>query len=166
MKMPIKIGIGYDSHRFESGRPLILGGIIIPHLAGLAGHSDADVLIHAIADSLLGAAGLGDIGQHFPDSDEKYKNMSSAKILAEVFKMVIKKGYFIGNIDSTIIAEEPKMAPHIPKMKSKIAKILLVDEDSISVKASSNERMGFIGRGEGIAVMATALIFEDNGTSI
>lgn len=166
MECPYKIGIGYDSHRFVAGRPLVLGGIIIPHTAGLEGHSDADVLIHAIADALLGAAGLGDIGGHFPDSDQKYKDIVSTKILAEVFKMIIREGYLIGNIDAIIIAEQPKMAPHIPKMKDKLSKILLISPDLISVKATTNERMGFIGREEGIAVIANALIYKDNGTNL
>lgn len=166
MKNTFKIGVGYDSHRFIENRPLIVGGIIIPHTAGLEGHSDADVLLHAIADALLGATGLGDIGKHFPDTNEKYRGVASTKILAEVFKMVVREGFLVGNIDSVIIAEQPKMSPHIPKMISKIAKILLIDEKNISVKATSNERMGFIGRGEGIAVLANTLIYRDDGTNI
>ncbi|UCD16233.1 MAG: 2-C-methyl-D-erythritol 2,4-cyclodiphosphate synthase [Candidatus Zixiibacteriota bacterium] len=159
-----KIGFGYDSHRFVAGRPLIVGGVIIPFNYGLEGHSDADVLLHAIADSLLGAAGLGDIGQHFPDTDPAYKDVKSTYLLAEVFKMIVTRGYRVGNIDAVVIAEKPKMAPHAPIMKKKIAKILLVSEHDISIKASTNEGMGFIGRGEGIAVVATALIYKDDGT--
>jgi 2-C-methyl-D-erythritol 2,4-cyclodiphosphate synthase len=166
MKTPFRVGIGYDSHRFIENRPLVIGGIIIPHTAGLEGHSDADVLLHAIADALLGAAGLDDIGKHFPDTDKKYKDVASTKILAEVFEMVVKEGFLVGNVDSVIIAEQPKMAPHIPKMVSKIAKILLIDEKNISVKATSNEGMGFIGMSEGIAVIANTLIYKDDGTNI
>jgi len=164
MKPNIKVGIGYDSHRFESGRPLILGGVIIPYHRGLAGHSDADVLLHAIADALLGAAGLGDIGTHFPDTDDKYKNANSVMLLAAVFEKVIKVGYLVGNVDAVIIAEAPKINPHIPVMRKKIAKVLLTDEDNISLKATTNEGMGFVGREEGIAVLATALIYKDDGT--
>ncbi len=166
MKPNFRIGLGYDSHRFAEGRPLVIGGLIIPHTMGLAGHSDADVLLHAVADSLLGAAGLGDIGTHFPDTDEEYKDIKSTKILYDVVKMVIKKGFMISNVDAIIIAEIPKMAPHIPKMKSKLAGILLIDEDNISIKATTNERMGFVGREEGIAVMATSLIYIDDGTLV
>ncbi len=164
MNPKIKVGIGYDSHRFVTGRPLILGGVIIPHKSGLDGHSDADVLLHAIADALLGAAGLGDIGTHFPDTDDKYKDAKSTMLLASVFEKVIKQGYIIGNVDSVIIAEAPKINPHIPVMRKKISKILLTDEQNISIKATSNEQMGFIGREEGIAVMATALLYKDDGT--
>ncbi len=167
MELPkIRIGVGYDSHRFDANRPLTIGGIIIPHTSGLSGHSDADVLLHAIADAILGAASMGDIGMHFPDTDEKYKNIASTKLLTEVFEKIVKKGYLIGNIDTVIIAEYPKMAPHIPKMISKIARVLMVDESRISVKATTNEMMGAIGRGEGIAVIANVLLYEDNGTDL
>jgi 2-C-methyl-D-erythritol 2,4-cyclodiphosphate synthase len=164
MEPDFKTGIGYDSHRLVAGRPLILGGVIIPHEYGLDGHSDADVLLHAIADSLLGAAGLGDIGQHFPDTDPKYKDAKSTTLLADVFRMIVSEGYRVGNVDAVIIAEAPKMSPHIKSMRQKISRILLIDIKSISVKASSNERMGFVGRGEGIAVMASSLIYKDDGT--
>lgn len=164
MKPQIKVGIGYDSHRFVSDRPLVLGGVIIPHQYGLAGHSDADVLLHAIADALLGAAGLGDIGRHFPDTDDKYKDAKSTKLLALVFEKVIKEGFVIGNVDSVVIAEAPKINPHIPVMRKKISKILMTPEENISIKATSNEQMGFVGREEGIAVMATVLIYKDDGT--
>nr|MBN2276223.1 2-C-methyl-D-erythritol 2,4-cyclodiphosphate synthase [candidate division Zixibacteria bacterium] len=164
MKPDIKIGIGYDSHRFVEGRPLIMGGVIIAHDKGLQGHSDADVLLHSIADALLGAIGLGDIGQHFPDTDAAIKDIQSTKILAEVFKMVVMEGYQVGNVDAVIIAETPKMSPHIPAMKSRIARILVISENDISIKATTNERMGFVGREEGIAVVASCLIYKDNGT--
>lgn len=164
MKPRFRVGVGYDSHRFVSDRPLVLGGVIIPHELGLAGHSDADVLLHSVADSLLGAAGLGDIGIHFPDDDKRYKDFQSSRILAEVFEMVVKEGFQVGNVDAVIIAERPKLAPHIPAMKSKIAKILLIPEDTVSIKATTNEKMGFVGREEGIAVIATSLIYRDDGT--
>lgn len=163
MKPGIRIGIGYDVHELIVGRPLVLGGVIIPHERGLLGHSDADVLLHAIADSLLGAAGLGDIGMHFPNSDPKFKDMASTKILAEVFRMIVKKGYQVGNVDVVVIAEKPRLAPHIPIMRGKIARILVTLEEEISIKATSNEKMGFVGRGEGIAAIATALLYKDNG---
>ena len=164
MKPDIRIGVGYDSHRFIAGRPLVLGGIIIAHEMGLDGHSDADVLLHAIADSILGAAGLGDIGRHFPDTDDQYKDMQSTKLLAEVFKKIVVAGYQVGNIDSVIIAEKPKLAPHLEAMSSKISRILVVPAGSVSIKATSNERMGFVGREEGIAAIATALLYKDDGT--
>ncbi|MEP0828221.1 MAG: 2-C-methyl-D-erythritol 2,4-cyclodiphosphate synthase [bacterium] len=164
MKPDFKIGIGYDVHQLMVGRPLVLGGIIIPHHRGLLGHSDADVLLHAIADSLLGAAGLGDIGAHFPNTDPQYKDVASTRILAEVFKLIVKEGYQVGNVDAVIIAEQPKISPHIPAMKGKIARILLIDEESVSIKATTNERLGFVGREEGIAAIATSLIYIDHGT--
>jgi 2-C-methyl-D-erythritol 2,4-cyclodiphosphate synthase len=164
MNPGVKIGIGYDVHQLMIDRPLVLGGVIIPHQRGLLGHSDADVLLHAIADALLGAAGLGDIGTHFPDDDKRYKDISSSKILAEVFKMVVQKGYQVANIDATIIAEKPKLSPHIPAMRGKIARILVISEENVSIKATTNERIGFIGREEGIAAIAAALIYIDHGT--
>ena len=164
MKPDIRIGTGYDSHRFVRGRPLVLGGIIIAYEYGLEGHSDADVLLHAIADSILGAAGLSDIGVYFPDTDDKFKDMQSTKLLAEVFTMIVNKGFQVGNVDAVIIAEKPKLAPHIEAMKSKISRILLVSADDIGVKATTNEKMGFVGREEGIAVIATSLLYKDHGT--
>jgi 2-C-methyl-D-erythritol 2,4-cyclodiphosphate synthase len=166
MKPEIRVGVGYDSHQLMIDRPLVLGGVIIPHPRGLMGHSDADVVLHAIADSLLGAAGLGDIGMHFPDSDKKYKDIKSTKILAEVFRMIVKEGFQVGNIDVVIIAEAPKLSSHFPVMKSKISGILLVTKDAISIKAKTNEKMGFIGREEGIAATAVSLIYKDNGTIV
>jgi len=166
MKPDFKVGIGYDSHRFISGRPLVLGGIIIAYHMGLAGHSDADVVLHAVADSLLGAAGLGDLGVHFPDTDDKYKDTKSTKILAEVFEMIVKEGYQVGNVDAVIIAEQPKLMPHIPAMRAKIGRILVVAEKDISIKAKTNEKMGFLGREEGIAVIATSIIYRDHGSDL
>lgn len=166
MPPKFRTGLGYDSHRFVTGRPLVLGGVIIPFELGLEGHSDADALLHALADALLGAAGLRDIGHYFPDSDDKYKDIASTKILAEVFKKVVKEGYRIGNVDAVIIAERPKMEPHIPAMKAKIARILLLSEKSVSIKATSNEKMGFVGREEGLAALTTVLIYEDDGTDL
>ncbi len=166
MKPGIRVGIGYDVHQLMIDRPLVLGGVIIPHRRGLMGHSDADVLLHAIADSLLGAAGLGDIGIHFPNTDKKYKDIKSTRILAEVFKLIVAKGFQVGNLDATIIAEQPKLSPHIPAMKGKIARILVMPEDNISIKATTNERIGFVGREEGIAAIATSLIYIDDGTII
>lgn len=166
MKPGIRVGIGYDVHQLLIDRPLVLGGVIIPHYRGLMGHSDADVLLHAIADSLLGAAGLGDIGIHFPNTDKRYKDIKSTKILAEVFKMIVAKGFQVGNLDVTIIAEQPKLSPHIPAMKGKIARILVMPQDNISIKATTNERIGFVGREEGIAAIAISLIYIDDGTII
>ncbi|SYZ73569.1 2C-methyl-D-erythritol 2,4-cyclodiphosphate synthase [Candidatus Zixiibacteriota bacterium] len=160
----IKIGIGYDVHQFMVERPLVLGGVIIPYHRGLLGHSDADVLLHAIADSLLGAAGMGDIGIHFPNTSPKWKDVASTKILAEVFVMLTKEGYRVGNVDAVIIAEQPKISPHIPIMKAKIGRILMASEENISIKATTNERMGFVGREEGIAALATSLIYKDDGS--
>jgi len=164
MKPDFRVGIGYDSHRFTTGRPLVLGGIIIAHEQGLEGHSDADVLLHALSDALLGAAGLGDIGRHFPDTDMQFKDIQSTKILAEVFKMIVKKGFRVANVDNVVIAEIPKLAPHIDAMRAKIGRILVIPEEQVSIKATTNEKMGFVGREEGIAVIATALLYKDNGT--
>jgi 2-C-methyl-D-erythritol 2,4-cyclodiphosphate synthase len=163
MKPDFRTGLGYDVHRFARNRTLVLGGVIIPFEMGLEGHSDADVLLHALADALLGAAALGDIGQHFPNSDESLKGAKSTLILAAVFEMVVKKGYLVGNVDAVIIAEEPKMSPHIPVMKEKISRILLIPEEAISIKATTNETMGFVGRKEGIAALANVLIYRDHG---
>jgi len=150
-----KVGIGYDSHKLVAGRKLILGGVEIPYEKGLFGHSDADVLIHAIIDSLLGAVGIGDIGIYFPDTDPKYKNISSLKMLKCVLNMLNSKGYKILNIDSTVIIEKPKLKPHIPKMIEKLKDIGL---DKINIKAKTNEGMGFIGRNEGIAAIVVSII--------
>ena len=149
-----RFGIGYDVHKLVEDRKLILGGIEIPHTLGLLGHSDADVLIHAIIDAILGAAALGDIGQHFPDTDEKYKNADSGKLLAEVCKLIKEKNYSIVNVDSIIVAQKPKISPHILKIRTRLAEILNLDLDCVSVKAKTEEGLGFTGREEGIAAHA------------
>lgn len=156
----MRIGHGYDVHRLEIGRKLILGGVEIPYDMGLLGHSDADVLLHAISDALLGAAALGDIGKHFPPSDAKYKNIDSRILLREVAKLLREKGFGILNIDSTILAEKPKMAPHILTMRENIAADLGIPLNAVSVKATTEERLGFTGKGEGIAAHAVCLIEE------
>ena len=154
----MRIGHGYDVHRFAENRKLILGGVEISHDKGLLGHSDADVLLHAIADSLLGAAALGDIGKHFPDSDEKYKGADSLVLLAEVARILRENGYFTVNVDATVLAQAPKLAPHIPQMRKNIALALGVDVNDVSVKATTEERLGFTGNKEGIAAHAVCLI--------
>ena len=153
-----RIGLGFDAHRFAPERKLILGGVDIPHPLGLSGHSDADVLTHAVIDALLGAIGLGDIGQHFPDTDPIYKGISSLVLLARTGKMLAHKGYHIVNIDSTLIMESPKMSPHMTQCRRNMASALEIDIEQISVKATTTEGMGFTGRKEGIAAMAVALI--------
>ncbi|MFH1486838.1 MAG: 2-C-methyl-D-erythritol 2,4-cyclodiphosphate synthase [Chloroflexota bacterium] len=156
----LRIGIGYDVHPLVAGRRLILGGVEIPFERGLAGHSDADVLLHAIMDALLGAAALGDIGQHFPPSDEGYRDISSLSLLQRVKGLLDSAGWRIGNIDATIVAERPKLAPFIESMRGNIAKALGIDVTKVSVKATTTEGLGFAGRGEGIAAQAAALIDE------
>jgi 2-C-methyl-D-erythritol 2,4-cyclodiphosphate synthase len=152
------IGFGYDVHRFKKGRKLLLGGVEIQSSKGLDGHSDADVLLHALMDSLLGAAGLNDIGHFFPNTDSKYKNISSILLLECVYKELKKKKYKINNVDVTIVAETPKIYPFIDKMKINISKTLKIPEQRVGIKATTNEKMGFIGRGEGIAAMSVASI--------
>ncbi len=159
----VRVGSGYDSHRFAKGRKLILGGLEIPAAEGLLGHSDADVLVHAICDALLGAIGEGDLGHHFPDTDQLYKDISSLKILEAVRGMLKAKGFQIENVDSTIIAERPRLALHIPAMSKNIARTLDIPAGCVNVKATTNEGMGFIGRGEGIAALATVLLMENEG---
>lgn len=156
--MDWRIGHGFDVHAFAQGRKLILGGVEIPHDKGLAGHSDADVLLHAICDALLGAAGLGDIGRHFPDSDPQYKGIDSRKLLRHVVGLLRERGWWVGNVDATIIAQAPKMAPHIPAMQAHIADDLGVAVEAVNVKATTTEKLGFTGRGEGIAVEAVCLL--------
>jgi 2-C-methyl-D-erythritol 2,4-cyclodiphosphate synthase len=157
-KLPFRIGQGYDCHALVEGRKLIIGGVDIPHHVGLLGHSDADVLLHAITDSILGAAALGDIGKHFPDTDPEFKGADSRKLLKEAAKRVVATGYSIGNIDCTIIAQRPKMAPHIPSMRANIAEDLGVDISQVNVKAKTNEKLGYLGREEGIAAESVALL--------
>jgi len=154
----MRIGTGYDVHRLVEERKLILGGVDIPWEKGLLGHSDADVLLHAVMDALLGAAALGDIGKLFPDNDEAYRGISSMLLLEKVGEVLAKKGYRVGNIDSTIIAQAPKLAPHIPAMRQNIAAALQIDVDAVSVKATTEEKLGFTGKGEGIAAQAVCLI--------
>lgn len=154
----MRIGLGYDVHRLAGGRQLIIGGVDIPYDKGLLGHSDADVLVHAIMDALLGAAALGDIGKHFPDSDERFKDISSLRLLEDVYKLLKDKNCRVVNIDATIIAQRPKMMPHIPAMKANIASVLELDEDRINIKATTTEGLGFTGREEGIAAQAAVLI--------
>lgn len=156
----MRIGMGYDVHRLTEDRDLILGGVKIPWEKGLLGHSDADVLIHAIMDALLGAAALGDIGQHFPDTDPKYKGISSVLLLKHVAALLREHGYAVGNIDATIVAQKPKMAPHIPKMRENIAAALQIPQSSLNIKATTEEGLGFTGSGEGIAAQAIALLTE------
>ncbi|MBS5927398.1 MAG: 2-C-methyl-D-erythritol 2,4-cyclodiphosphate synthase [Clostridium sp.] len=156
----MRIGLGYDVHKLVSDRKLILGGVEIPYEYGLLGHSDADVLLHAIMDSLLGASALGDIGKHFPDTDPKYKGISSIALLKEVGKLLYENGYKISNIDSTIIAQKPKMAPHIPLMRKNIANALNIDIDQINVKATTEEGLGFTGEGLGISSQSICLLYK------
>lgn len=159
--MSFRVGQGYDVHPFEENRKLILGGIEIPSEKGLKGHSDADVLLHAITDALLGAAALGDIGQHFPDNDPAYKDADSAQLLKKSYLLVKKEGYLLVNIDSTVVAEKPKLNPFIPGMRQQISDILECNQQQVSIKATTNEGMGFVGRGEGIAVHAVILLKKD-----
>lgn len=159
--VPFRVGQGYDVHRFEAGRELWLGGVKIEYPLGLKGHSDADVLLHAISDALLGALALRDIGYHFPDNDPKYKGADSKQLLKEVARLVLQKGYKVGNIDATIVAEQPKINPYVPAMQEVIAQLLSVDVDQVSIKATTNEQMGFTGRQEGILALATALVYRD-----
>lgn len=154
----MRIGTGYDVHRLQEGLDLWIGGVKIDHTHGLVGHSDADVLLHAICDSLLGAAALGDIGKHFPDTDPKYKGISSVKLLKHVGQLLKENGYTVGNIDSTIVAQRPKLAPYIPQMRQVIAESLGIGVDQVSVKATTTERLGFEGREEGISSQAVAMI--------
>lgn len=154
----MRVGMGYDVHRLVEGRKLILGGVDIPYEKGLLGHSDADVLIHAIMDALLGAAALGDIGKHFPDTDERYKGISSVKLLEHVGALLEEKNFIIENIDATIIAQRPKMLPHMENMKKNIAGALKLDLDRLNIKATTEEGLGFTGNGEGISAQAICLL--------
>ncbi|CAK6470160.1 2-C-methyl-D-erythritol 2,4-cyclodiphosphate synthase [Peribacillus castrilensis] len=157
-----RIGQGYDVHQLVEGRPLIIGGITIPYEKGLLGHSDADVLLHTVADACLGAIGAGDIGKHFPDTDPEFKDADSAKLLQYIWAIVKKEGYSLGNADCTIIAQSPKMAPYIEEMRGRIAELLDASIDRINVKATTTEKLGFTGRGEGIAAQAVVLLVKSN----
>lgn len=160
--MMYRIGQGFDVHQFAEGRPLIIGGINIPYEKGLLGHSDADVLLHAIADACLGAIGEGDIGKHFPDTDKAYKDADSAILLQRVWELVRQHGYTLVNIDCTIIAQKPKMAPYIPNMQKRIAELLEGNVSQVNVKATTTENLGFTGREEGIAAQAVVLLQKNN----
>lgn len=153
-----RIGIGYDIHRFVKGRKLILGGVAIPHPKGLEGHSDADVVLHAVSDALLGAAGKGDIGEHFPNTDKQYKNISSLILLGKVYALIFKEGYRVGNVDVVIQAEEPNLKAYKPRMKASLAKALHIDGSFVNIKATTNEGLGAIGSGKGIAAFAVVLL--------
>ena len=154
----MRIGHGYDVHRLVEGRRLILGGVDIPWERGLLGHSDADVLTHAVMDALLGAAGLGDIGRHFPDTDPAYAGADSLKLLAHVVALLRERGFTVGNVDATVLAQRPKLAPHIPQMRDNLARAMGVDPGQVNVKATTEEGLGFTGSGEGMAAHAVALI--------
>ncbi len=162
MKQAFRTGFGFDVHAFAKDRKLIIGGIDIPYEKGLMGHSDADVLLHAICDALLGALSLGDIGQHFPDTDMKYKNADSSDLLKEVYTLVKEKGFSLGNLDAMIAMQKPKIAPYIPGMRKKISNLLGCSEDQVSIKASTTEKLGFIGREEGVTAFASVLLMNDN----
>ncbi len=161
--MKIRVGFGYDVHALVSNRALWLGGIQIEHTAGLLGHSDADVLIHAICDALLGAANMRDIGYQFPDTAGEYKDIDSKILLADTMKLIREAGYELGNVDATIAAERPKLNPHIPRMKQTLAGVMGVPEEDISIKATTTEKLGFTGRQEGMAAYATVLVYKQNG---
>lgn len=160
MNPNFRTGLGFDVHAFAENRKLIIGGVDIPYEKGLLGHSDADVLLHAISDALLGALSLGDIGQHFPDTDEKYKNVDSKKLLEHVYNLILGKGYILGNIDAVVALQKPKLSPYIKEMKNIIAGILKAEPDQISIKATTTEKLGFVGRGEGASAFATVLIYK------
>ncbi len=161
MRMNIRIGFGYDMHRLKEGRPLWMGGIQLDYRLGLDGHSDADVLIHAICDALLGAANMRDIGFHFPDTSPAFKGADSKKLLKEAIVLLQKEGYRVGNIDATVCAEQPKLNPHIPAMQAKLADLMGITADAVSIKATTSEKMGFVGREEGITAYAVALIVKE-----
>ena len=156
----LRIGNGYDIHRLVGDRPLILGGVIIPHHLGLDGHSDADVLTHSIMDALLGALSLGDIGHYFPPTDPQWKGSDSLALLSQVYQIILQQGWQINNLDNVIVAEQPKLKPHIPAMKQKLATVLAIDPDLIGIKATTNEKLGPTGREEGIAAYSVALLIK------
>jgi 2-C-methyl-D-erythritol 2,4-cyclodiphosphate synthase len=154
----MRVGIGYDSHRFASGRPLVLGGVTIAHPSGLAGHSDADAVAHAVTDAILGAAGLGDIGTHFPPDDQRWKNADSIDLLERAVACLAESNYQVVNVDVTVLCEEPRLAPHIPAMCERLAGAIGIAPRHVSVKGKTNEQLGWVGRGEGIAALAVALV--------
>lgn len=156
--MSTRVGIGYDSHRFTAGRPLRLGGVTVPHTHGLVGHSDGDVALHAVVDALIGAAGMGDIGQHFPDDDPRWKGAESVVFVRGVQELLAQAGLAIENVDITVICERPKLAPHIDAMRETTAKALGIETTAVSIKAKTNEGMGWVGKGEGIAAIAVAAV--------
>lgn len=157
----MRVGMGYDVHRLVEDRKLIIGGVEIPHEKGLLGHSDADVLTHAVMDSILGAMAMGDIGKHFPDTDPKFKGADSLKLMEHVYEIMKEEGYVLGNIDCTIIAQAPKMAPYIPQMRENFARIMHTDIKNINVKATTEEKLGFTGSGEGISVQSICLLLTE-----
>ena len=157
-EIDFRIGHGYDVHRLVPSRPLVLGGVEIPHDMGLDGHSDADVLLHAIMDAVLGALALGDIGQHFPDTDERYSGISSLTLLEQVVAMMRERGYVLGNLDATVLAQKPRLAPYIPTMQCTIATVFATDKENVSIKATTEEHLGFTGRCEGIAAHAVCIL--------
>ena len=157
----MRIGYGYDVHKLTSGRPLIVGGVTIPHDKGLAGHSDADVLLHAICDAMLGALALGDIGKHFPDDDQEYRDIDSRVLLRKTNSLVTQQGFSVNNIDATVVAQKPRMAPHIQLMRSNIAEDLQVEEGRVSVKATTSERLGFEGKQQGLSASAVELLYKE-----
>jgi 2-C-methyl-D-erythritol 2,4-cyclodiphosphate synthase len=159
----MRVGLGYDSHRLAEGRRLVIGGVEIPFEHGLDGHSDSDVLTHAVIDAVLGAAGMGDIGAHFPDTDERWRDADSIELLRAVVAMVAERGYSVGNVDCTVVMEAPKLAPHREAIRARLAATLGVGEDRVNVKASTGERMGFVGRGEGVAALAVAMLADTAG---
>jgi len=154
----VRVGLGYDAHRLVEGRPLILGGVTIPYHLGLLGHSDADVLTHAIGDALLGSVGAGDLGSHFPDKDPAYKDISSLILLERIMAMVRDRGFAPVNVDATVVAEKPRLAPHLPEMRARLAPILGLAPEDVNLKATTTEHLGFAGRGEGIAAYAVVLV--------
>ncbi len=160
--MDVKIGFGYDSHRFNKGDYIVVGGVKIAFDKGLDAHSDGDVLLHALCDALLGAAAMGDIGKHFPDNDSKYKNIDSGALVKQVVQKLAEKNFVVGNIDSTVLLEKPKLAEHIPVMQKNISDLLNVSTSDINIKATTNEGMGFIGRGEGVAANVVAILLLNN----
>ena len=156
----MRVGIGYDVHKLAENRKLILGGVDIPHEKGLLGHSDADVLLHAVSDALLGAAGLGDIGKHFPDNDNSFKDINSLILLKNVYELLLKEDYIISNIDATVVCQKPKLAPYIDEMRKNIASVLSLDVNQVNIKATTTETLGFEGRKEGISSHAVCLIYK------